>query len=62
MSTVKKLAPGVKSTEFQRILIVGKSYVGVLISYRHTIRSPPTVSLDLLGSNFCGLYDATILP
>ena len=62
MSTVENLAPGVDSTEFQSIFIFDKSDVRVLTSYRHTIWSPPRVRLDLLGSNFFGLYDTTILP
>ena len=62
MSTIKDLSPGVDSTEFQSILTIGKFDVGVLTSCIHTIRYPPTMSLDLLGSEFCGLYDTTILP
>ena len=56
MSSVKYLAPGVDNTDFHNILMVGISDVGVLTSYKHMILSPPTVSLDLLGSALCGLY------
>ena len=62
MSSVKYLSPGVDKTEFHNILMVGRSDVGVLTSYKQVILSPPTVSLDLLGSALCGLYAATISP
>ena len=42
--------------------MVGRYDVGVLTSYIQTIMSPPTVSLDLLGSALCGLYATTIRP
>ena len=57
MSSVKYLAPGVDKTEFRNILMVG-----VLTSYKQVILSPPTVSLDLLRSALCGLYDTKICP
>ena len=62
MSSVKYLAPGVDKTEFHNILMVGRSDVGVLTLYKHVILSPPAVSLDLLGSDLCGLYATTIFP
>ena len=62
MSSVKYFAPGVDKTEFNKILIVGRSDVGVLTSYREVILYPPTASLVLLGSDMCGLYATTILP
>ena len=62
MSSVKYLAPGVDKTEFHNILMVGRSDVGVLTSYKHVILSPLTVSLDLLGSALCGLYAPTMSP
>ena len=55
MSSVMYHAPGVEITEFHNSLIVGRSAVGVLTSYRHTILSPPTVSLDLWGYDLFGL-------
>ena len=58
----KYFSPGVNRTEFHNILMVGRSDVGVLTSYKHVILSPPTVSLDLLGSALCGLYATTIRP
>ena len=60
MSSVKYLAPSVDKTEFHNILMVGRSDVGVITSYKHVILYPPTVSLDLLGSALCGLYATTI--
>ena len=62
MSSVKYLAPGVDKTEFHNILMVGISDVGVITLYTQVILSPTTVSLDLLGSALCGLYDTTIRP
>ena len=62
MSSVKYLAPGVDKTELHNILMVGRSDFGVLTSYKQVILSPPTVSLDLLGSALCGFYATTILP
>ena len=62
ISSVKYLAPGVDKTDFHKILMVGRSDDGVLTSYRQTILSPPTVSLDLLGSALCGFYATTIRP
>ena len=62
MSSVKYLAPGVDKTEFHNILMVGRSDVGVLTSYKHVILAPPTVILDLLGSALCGLYATTMRP
>ena len=62
MSSVKYLAPGVDKTEFHNILMVGRYDVGVLTSYKHVILSPPTVSLNLLGSALCGLYSTKIRP
>ena len=62
MPSVEYLAPGVDKTEFHNILMVGRSDVGVLTSYKHVVLSPPTVSLVLLGSDLCGLYATTIRP
>ena len=62
MSSVKYLAPGVDKTEFHNNLMVGRSDVCVLTSYKHVILSPPTVILDLLGSALYGLYATTIRP
>ena len=62
MSSVKYLVPGVDKTEFHKILMVGRSGVGVLTSYKHVILYPLTVSIDLLRSAFCGLYATTIRP
>ena len=62
MLSVKYLAPGVDKTEFHNIWMVGRSDVGALILCKHVILSPPTVSLDLLGSALCGLYPTTIRP
>ena len=62
MSNVKYFAPGVDNTEFHNILMVGRSDVGVLTSYKHVILSPPTVRLDMFGSALCGLYATKILP
>ena len=59
---MKYLANGVDRTEFHKMLMVGRSDVGVLTSYKHVIMSPPTVSLDLLGSALCGLYATTMRP
>ena len=56
------LAPGVDRTEFHKILMVGRSDVGVVTSYKHVILSPPTVSLVLVGSALCGLYATTVRP
>ena len=61
MLNVKYLAPGVDTTEFHTILMVGRSDIGVLTSYTQVILYLPTVSLDLLGSALCGLYATTIL-
>ena len=61
-SSVNNLDPGVDSTEFHTILIVGKFNIGVIISYKHTVMSPPKASLDLLGYALCGLYETTIIP
>ena len=62
MLSVKYLAPGVDKTEFHNILVVGRSDVGMLTLYKQVILSPPTVSLDLLGSALYGLYATTIRP
>ena len=48
MLSVKYLAPGVDKTEFHNILMVGRSDVGVITSYKQVIMYPPTVSLDQL--------------
>ena len=60
--SVKYLAPGADKMEFHNILMVFRSDVGVLTSYKHVILSPPTASLDLLGSALCGFYATTIRP
>ena len=60
--SVKYLALGVDKMEFHKILMVGRSDVGVLTLYKQVVLSPPTVSLDLLGSALCGLYATTIRP
>ena len=62
MSMMKYFAPGVDSTEFHNILIVGRSAVGLLASMRHTILSPPTVRRDLCFSILSGLYATTMRP
>ena len=62
MSNVKYLVPGVDKTGFHNILMVGISDVSVLTSYKHVILYPPTESLDLLGSDLCGLYATTMRP
>ena len=62
MSSVKYLDPGVDKTEFHKILMVSRSDVGVLTSYKHVIMYPPTASLDMLGSALCGLYATTMRP
>ena len=55
MFIVKYFDIGVDSTEFQSILIVGKSAVGA-----HGILSPPTLRLDGSASSLAGLHTTTI--
>ena len=50
MLSVKYLAPGVDNTALHNILMVGRSDVGVITSYKHVILSPPTVTLTDQGS------------
>ena len=49
------LAPGVEIVLLMTSLDVVMSDVGVLKYPAQTIKSPPTVSIVLCGSSFCGL-------
>ena len=62
MFMLKYFAPGVDSTEFHNIFVVGRSAVGLLASMRQPIWSPPTVSRDLCFSILSGLYPTTMHP
>ena len=51
-----KRAPGVEMTELNRFFAVVISDVGVLTSYKHINRYPPTVRRVRCFSVFCGWY------
>ena len=53
---VKCFAAGVDKTEFQSILMSGKSAVGADVSISAVSLSPPTVNLDRAFSSLSGLY------
>ena len=54
MSHPEYLAPRVEITELMCILKVMRSAVFVITFPGYSIRFPPTVSLTLIGSYFCG--------
>ena len=59
---MKYFTPGVNISEFQSILIRGRSVVGVAVSILAVSLLAPTVNLDLDSSSLSGVYPTTMRP